>query len=342
MAAITKAALSSPTKGHLRPFDIRRDLVSVADLVELSFNDTIDADGHRYLRQMRDAARNPGFLRWAGAVVEQTSLPLSGYIWEEDGRVVGNLSLIPITIRSRRCYLIANVAVHPNYRRHGIGRALTAAALEHARSRRAQAAWLHVREENEPAVALYRSLGFLEQTRRTSWYNQRQEPEYSPFKRTQDSYQYLPVPEGVKTGPRWGDDWSLQRSWLLHTYPPSLSWNLPLNLNLLQPGLVGALYRLLSGSLVRQFAVRQGENLLGVISWRRSYSSADTLWLALPPNHDEGSVQALLLHALRQLPWHRMMTLDMPARVAAQALKASGFYEHQTLIWMYVDIDSKR
>ena len=117
----------------MRPFDVRRDLAPVADLVEQCFADTLDPDGERYLEQMRAASRNPGFLHFAAAASEWSSVPLSGYVWEEDGKVVGNISLIPFALHNQRNYLIANVATHPAYRRRGIARSLTAQAVEHAR-----------------------------------------------------------------------------------------------------------------------------------------------------------------------------------------------------------------
>jgi GNAT superfamily N-acetyltransferase len=130
----------------LRPFDVRRDLAAVADLVEQCFADTLDPDGERYLEQMRAASRNPGFIHFAAAASEWSSVPLTGYVWEEDGKVVGNISLIPFALRNQRNYLIANVATHPAYRRRGIAHSLTSQAIEHARRRGAPSAWLHVRQ----------------------------------------------------------------------------------------------------------------------------------------------------------------------------------------------------
>ena len=54
----------------------------VADLIELCFASTMDPDGEQYLRQMRSAARDASFLRWAPAAAERLGAPLSGYIWE--------------------------------------------------------------------------------------------------------------------------------------------------------------------------------------------------------------------------------------------------------------------
>ena len=154
---------------QLRSFDVRKDLDAVANLVETCFADTLDEDGRRYVNHMHAASRNPGYLRWAMAVAENTPMPFSGFVWEENGYLAGNLSLIPYKYRGRRCYLIANVAVDPAYRRRGIARALTNAAIEHARTRAIDEVWLHVRSENTAALNLYQSLSFKEQAQRTTW-----------------------------------------------------------------------------------------------------------------------------------------------------------------------------
>ncbi|MCO5224921.1 MAG: GNAT family N-acetyltransferase [Thermomicrobiales bacterium] len=52
---------------------------------------------------------------------------------------------------------IMNIAVHPDYRRHGIGRALMRSVLD---ARPHDSAVLMVQEENTAAQALYRELGF--------------------------------------------------------------------------------------------------------------------------------------------------------------------------------------
>ena len=156
MAAITVPVRSQIPQ--LRPLNIVRDLPGVADLVEKCFADTMDAEGRNYIQQMRRAGQDNAFLRWASTAVDTVSMPLSGYIWEENGEIIGNVSLIPYRHDRKKYYLIANVAVRPEDRRRGIGRALTVAAMQHARQRRSDEIWLHVRDDNPGAIELYRSL----------------------------------------------------------------------------------------------------------------------------------------------------------------------------------------
>lgn len=55
---------------------------------------------------------------------------------------------------------IHNVAVHPDYRRHGVGRGMLSHVVREARRIGSQSITLEVRKSNEAAQALYRSLGF--------------------------------------------------------------------------------------------------------------------------------------------------------------------------------------
>ena len=169
--------LPAAAQGHLRRLNTQRDLESVANLVELCFDDTLDAEGRTYLRNMRESARSAQWTGWVNSLAEYSPTPPSGLVWEENGQLVGNLSLIPIICRGQRCYLIANVAVHPDHRGRGIGRTLTATALDYIRSRNAPSAWLQVRHDNPPAIHIYQALGFQERTRRTTWFVSNQAPQ---------------------------------------------------------------------------------------------------------------------------------------------------------------------
>ena len=131
-AATTTLETPSPAS-HLRPIDLRRDLRYVADLVELCFAEALDRDGRRYVRQMRAAGLHGG----RGAFGQG----MSGFVWEDEGRLVGNLNMIPVNALRQRSYLIANVAVHPDYQRQGIASALTDAALDFIRGRGVRSAW---------------------------------------------------------------------------------------------------------------------------------------------------------------------------------------------------------
>lgn len=314
---------------HLRPFLVGKDLKPVANLVEACFAETLDEDGRRYIEQMQAAARNPRYLHWAMAVAENVPLPLSGYVWEEDGRLVGNLSLIPFNIQGKRSYLIANVAVDPAYRRRGIARALTANALQHAREHGATQVWLHVREENLPAINLYLSLGFTERARRTTWECLPQSKDFA-----------LPGPgehSEIIISRSQPAHWALIRAWMSRIYPPELTWHLPYNLKAYRPGFWGSLYRFLTAIEVWQWAAVRHNRLLGVLTWQRSSYRNEHLWVATGSggdNDEESVIAALISNARRIIDTKRRLLIDYPAGRGGHAFEQAGFHIQQTLIWM--------
>ncbi len=65
---------------------------------------------------------------------------------------------------------VLNVATGAGDRRRGVGRALMNFAIEHARASDVRMVLLEVRPSNEPALALYRGLGFEELGVRKNYY----------------------------------------------------------------------------------------------------------------------------------------------------------------------------
>lgn len=65
---------------------------------------------------------------------------------------------------------IKDLAVHPSYRRRGLGRRLLAVALRELADAGASRARLEVRASNTPAIALYRSFGFEVEHVRSEYY----------------------------------------------------------------------------------------------------------------------------------------------------------------------------
>ncbi len=319
MAAISIPILAE--KPQLRSLNVLRDLPAVADLVETCFSDTMDSEGRRYLQQMRSAGKDNQFLRWATTAVDTASMPLSGYVWEEKGEIVGNVSLIPYRHSGRKYYLIANVAVRPDQRRRGIGRALTMAAMQHARSRRADEIWLHVRDDNPGAISLYQGLGFRERMRRTAW-QARTDPGVNA------------EAPGISLAARYAGDWPRQEGWLQRLYPQAMTWYQPIPWLSLRPGLWPSVYRFFVDLDIRHWTAFSGGRLTGTLTWQPVSGSADRLWAAVPPQEADGALTALLLHARRSLTGRQALGLDFPAGDYAAAIEAAGFRRFRTLLWM--------
>jgi len=319
MTSISVPAQSS-SAGNLRPLNILRDLPRVADLIELCFADNMDSDGRSYVQQMRHASGDTSFKRWASTAIETASMPLSGFVWEQDGRIVGNASLVPFRHKGRRIYLIANIATHPDYRRKGIARALTERTMQHARQRGANEVWLHVRADNPGAVQMYADLGFVDRAHRTTW----------RIKTDSHLSSTSSLPAVTKRHARF---WPQQITWLNQLHPEELAWYRSLNWNSLKPGLWNWLYRAFVEFDLRQWAVQKDGQLQGVLAWMPMLHSAP-LWLACDPDADPEAITALLVSAHRELRYHQTLRLEHPAGLQEAAIQAAGFDMARTLIWM--------
>jgi ribosomal protein S18 acetylase RimI-like enzyme len=313
----------------IRKVNIRHDLPAVADLIEICFAQTLDDDGREYLRHLRWTARDMNYLSWLQGAAERVAPPLYGLVWEENGKIIGNLSLIPMNRDGKLIYLIANVAVHPDHRRRGIGRMLTQESLEHLRQRGIEVAWLQVRDDNPVAYHLYRSLGFVERARRTTWMS--------------SIAVHIPprLPEGYTIERRQIRDWEQQEAWLHEIYPPEIRWNLPLSIARLSPNPIKQIMRWLQGDGQEHWAACKSGKAEGYVSWEPMRSASDALWLATTPEHENEAVLALLPHARAALAGRgRQLSVNYPAGRASAAFIQAGFTHHQTLVWMSVALKS--
>lgn len=324
MAVIPYARLITPPQ--LRPLNILRDLPAVASLVETCFASTLDDDGRRYLQQMRRAGQDNAFLRWASQMVETASMPLTGFVWEDHGEIIGNASLIPYRYSRQRYSLIANVAVHPNQRRQGIGRALTLACMELARHKGAHQVWLQVREDNPGAIALYEGLGFRERARRSSW-------RLSLERVTTPVQPTLPITRRRKS------DWPKQEELLKRLYPEALNWYQPMAWHSFRPGLFYNIERFFLADESRHWVIRSPSGLRAALTWISSGGSlSDHLWAAVPSEGEEEALLALLLRARKDLAsWQTALLLDFPAGEYASVILQAGFNLHRTLVWMQLE-----
>jgi [ribosomal protein S18]-alanine N-acetyltransferase len=88
---------------------------------------------------------------------ELTENPVSrGWVAEVDGRIAAMLILWFIVDEAH----IATIAVHPEFRRQGIGEQILIRALQAVRGEGAQRAFLEVRAGNAAAQAMYLKYGF--------------------------------------------------------------------------------------------------------------------------------------------------------------------------------------
>ncbi len=143
----------------IRPFDISRDLNSLANLIEVAFAPELDRTGNTIARDMRRLASSGPFLWLLDALGAFSQSPMRGFVWAVRGQVAGNVTLTRESEHAK-VWTVSNVAVHPDLQGQGIAQQLMRAALQEARAKHARWLVLEVRPDNLPAQRLYRELGF--------------------------------------------------------------------------------------------------------------------------------------------------------------------------------------
>jgi ribosomal protein S18 acetylase RimI-like enzyme len=155
----------------VRPVNLQTDLAQLADLIETAFSSSMDTGGRAAIREMRQLSRfgmGLGMLSGLNELAQGMSL---GYVYVADGKVVGNVSVYPADYPTSmgKVWIIANVAVYPEYRGRGIASQLMVASLDMIQQRSGGAAVLQVDHDNEVAQHLYRKLGFRAERTFAQW-----------------------------------------------------------------------------------------------------------------------------------------------------------------------------
>lgn len=215
----------SVSKGvQIRPVNLKTDLVPLADLIETAFADSMDRGGRAAIREMRTLSHLGSGLNIITGLNEMIQGIGLGYVWVEDGRLVGNVSIYPASWPREygTGFIIANVAVHPDFRGHGIARQLMVASIEAIRSRTKERSAetsptivLQVEAQNEIARHLYLELGFHEERTFTQWRrhpNRRlplplENPPYITRRRASEWREEMALAERLRPNERGGIGW---------------------------------------------------------------------------------------------------------------------------------------
>ena len=106
---------------------------------------------------------------WPAYALEQelTANRLARYVVARSGGAVVGFGGVWLMVDEAH---ITTFAVHPDWRRRGVGRRMLVALLEAAQGMRAARMTLEVRASNLAAQALYAELGFVEAGRRVAYY----------------------------------------------------------------------------------------------------------------------------------------------------------------------------
>lgn len=314
---------------HIRSLELSSDLNKVADLVETCFPIDQDPDGQTYIREMRKAAREYRHLGWIAQMEDVSTRKPAGFVWVESNQIIGNLSLIPFKFGGKTITLLANVAVDQKHRRKGIARALTIRALEQLRKHGESEVWLQVRQDNPPAIDLYRSVGFVNRAVRTTW---RIHPNQLKGNADVNPHQLI-------LRRRQHENWEKQLHWLAIAYPKEIRWNLSINLQRFQPGVFQALNNYLDGVYLRQWELTENERTMGWITWQKTNTYANNLWLAFREDLEPGLLPGVLSLVFKRLNRRHPISVDYPFGRFQDGFTELGFSHFRTLIWMKLSLN---
>lgn len=297
MVSVSVPTPHVPTANGLRPVNLKTDLAPLADLIEMAFADSMDNSGRAALREMRALSNfGAGLSMLSGANDMLHGIGL-GYVWVEDGRLVGNVSIYPASLPPGmpRAHIIANVAVHPDFRGRGIARKMMETSLTAIRARGGGDVLLQVEQENIIARTLYDTFGFREEGVFQHWRR-------AGHVRTPPP----PQPALAYITRRRRYEWNAEMSLASRVRPDvqgGVGWLRPIARSLFQPTLwqrLGSLFNLRS---LERLAIRAAdETALHAALWIESAVAASSVQLTLMVDDEYRGVydEALINMAARR------------------------------------------
>ncbi len=334
MAATSVTYVGEGAPNGVRPFDMSKDAAQVLSLMRLAFGPSLDAEGRDRLDQSVSAGPPP----WFGLSALGARRIEPGFVWVEGGRIVGNVTLL--TTRQPDRYLVVNVAVHPDRRRRGIARALMQAVMDTVRAHHGRVILLQVEHRNEPALNLYRKLGFSVIGDVNSW-----KASYSRLRPL-----LAPVgdrgPDRIGTfvlRPLRGDEWREAYITDREAMRPDLDWPEPIGPDTYRRSLWRAFLSLLQARQQEAWAVvdTPRNRLLGLGAIQSEWGSAHQLRLRVSPAMVGQLERPLLAKLIRRLAYHasRNVRIDHPAtdELTSSLLLEAGFRTTRTLTVMRFD-----
>jgi len=275
----------------LRPVNLRTDLRPLADLIELVFADSMDSSGRSAIREMRYLSHMGYGLKLISRMNDLTLGISLGFVYVMDGKLVGNVSVYPAGYPKRlgETWILANVAVHPDYQRRGIAHRLVDASLGMIRRRAGARVILQVNYDNARAQRLYERHGFVYERAWRIWRRSR-------FIRSP-----VAAAPGFSVAHLRGDEWAAELALAQAARPNAqggIGWLKPVHRTEFYTPAWKRLLRLISLSGLERLVIRDeaGREILASC-WLESAMSFSNVrgWLFASPQVDHGPYTEALL-----------------------------------------------
>ena len=324
---MTTTARNPLRENGLCQVELRLHMAGIAQLIELCFGHKLDSTAQRAMREMHMLSRIGPLLWLLGLISDSGSNWQHGFVFLHDGRVVGSVGAQP-SDSGPKTYLIANLAVHPDFRRQGIARQLMLAALSKAARHGARCVVLQVNEDNGEAIPLYEELGFDALTTRTTW------------ERTKHS-----IPDRVKTGynihvrPANRMDWLEELALLEEFRSAGLFWTDPFRVDRIKPSLWRNISNMLNARSEERWIAFDSGKVIGWFQIMYRVDLSHQIRLIVRPEHRRELEQLLLVKALRRLSQRqRHVRIEHPKGESETLLTQYEFRPIGTLLWMHKSV----
>jgi ribosomal protein S18 acetylase RimI-like enzyme len=313
----------------LRPVNTAHDLPQIVDLLRLVFGDSLEGDETKLFGEGAPGPVNELYVRFHPSAQRLAN----GFVWQADGRIIGNATLL--TTKTWDRFLVANVAVHPAYRRQGIARHLMQAITTSVRNRGGREILLQVVKDNQSAIDLYLSLGYAAIGNMTTWYATGSRVRPIPETTADEAPSaIIQLPEK-----RWREAYELDTA-QVH---PDLNWPEPLPFNAYRRSWWQKGLDFMNGRHFEGWTTLDDDGrLIGLVTlageWGRSY----LLTLRVHPDWRGTLERPLLAKALRRLHYlpRRNVRVDHleSDQLTGQLLQEAHFTSQRTLTHMRLAI----
>jgi ribosomal protein S18 acetylase RimI-like enzyme len=336
MAVIQSAgrATTAAAQSGIRPFELARDLRPVAELISDAFALELDERGAAALREMRMMSRVGGLLGVLNMAGSDFNDFFGGYVWVEEGKVVGNITVQRADKHGTR-WQIANVAIAKEYRGRGLSRRLMDQAIRHIREQGGKWAVLQVYAENHVARTLYDHMGFESlggimelKAARAARVAAPQDSTLEPFSSGQWQPLYDLANSQLGAGAQW---WrSLRRSDYEMTFEQQTGeWA----------------WELLGRRRILRRCVRTGSHFeAAMVVTAQRWKGPHKLQLWVRPSHYGQKEQPLIqwaLHALNDYPaWPVTISISTDHDAARDLLSQAGFMVQRTLLTLRLAVST--
>lgn len=335
---VAQAVRQSKVFSGLRPVDPSRDMRQMAALMEGAFGGDLTRQGREALRELKIMSHFGPFLWLLDRISPEFHETFRGFVWVEDGRIVGTVNVGRVGPYSPR-WLISNVAVRPDYQGQGIANYLVQAAIDLAREHGGEWAILQVHADNVPACKLYQHLGFEQIAAVTELRLEMVRPvAFAPAGSPSTS-----SGQACVLRRRNYSEWRKEYALALAAISKEARWLNPVRADHFVAGLDQRLSKwlssLIAGRREHRLAVEEGDRFIATLTVLASrWQGEHSLELMVHPDHRGQLEEMLITEALNILGSYpsRGVAVSHPAehQEAIEALNLRGFVEKRTLAQM--------